>query len=288
MKIEFFSYYGGKYRLISQLISLIPPYVKHWCELFGGSGVVTINKSKVQSEWYNDFDYNVANLFFCMSQKELGLQLMERIYKLKYDKETFEKARDEMKKNHCKELGNIDCAVNEFVIITQSYNATRKSFSDSNTTENYQNSIRKNLRYVYERLQGVKVTNLDAINDILPSIEDKEGNFIFLDPPYRKELRGKSATNIYRCELSNEQQIQLMRELQRLKKSKVLLCGYKSDKEDLYDKYLLPCGWHRYKIGELTKPNKARTKGIEWVWVNYELPECAKYYISLSSCDEDV
>ena len=68
-------------------------------------------------------------------------------------------------------------------------------------------------------------------------------------------------------------------------KAKILLCGYKAEKGiDLYDAYLLPCGWKCYKLTDVPKSaqNKS-TKDIatEYVWCNYELPIWSGYYISL-------
>ena len=89
---------------------------------------------------------------------------------------------------------------------------------------------------------------------------------------------------IYKCELSEIQQIRLLKII-RNAKAKILLCGYKAEKGiDLYDAYLLPCGWKCYKLTDVPKSaqNKS-TKDIatEYVWCNYKLPIWSGYYISL-------
>ena len=281
---RYFTYYGGKYRVANTLLRLIPEGLENWWELFGGSGVVTINKCRHQFEVLNDLDSNVANLLFCMSQKDIGAELKERLYTLEYDSDLFNHARLECNKGFTY-MGDIERAVNEYIVITQSYNSTRKSWRKGVSTENYQQTAKLHLPYVYKRLQGLQVMNKDAIKDIIPNIPDNELNYIYLDPPYRKVLRSEGAGEIYRCELPEEAQRELLAMLQKIKKSKVLLCGYKAVDGDLYDSYLLPCGWKRYKLAELTKPNDARTKGIEWIWVNYEFPSSAKYFIDLNTCN---
>jgi site-specific DNA-adenine methylase len=49
-----------------------------------------------------------------------------------------------------------------------------------------------NLPGVYERLEHVKIFNVDAL-DLLECYVDNEKVFAFLDPPYRHDLRGKNA-----------------------------------------------------------------------------------------------
>lgn len=140
-----------------------------------------------------------------------------------------------------------------------------------------------NLPGVYERLEHVKIFNVDAL-DLLECYVDNEKVFAFLDPPYRHDLRGKNANKIYKCELSEIQQIRLLKII-RNAKAKILLCGYKAEKgTDLYDAYLLPYGWKCYKLMDVPKSaqNKAtRDIATEYVWCNYELPIWSGYYISL-------
>lgn len=64
-----------------------------------------------------------------------------------------------------------------------------------------------------------------------------------------------------------------------------MLCGYKTETgTDLYDAYLLPYGWHCYKLADIVKAcqtTKQKDIAQEFIWVNYELPEMAKYVISM-------
>ena len=96
-----------------------------------------------------------------------------------------------------------------------------------------------------------------------------------MDPPYRQELRGKNAKNVYRYEMPDTLQRQMLRLLEDVK-CKVLLCGYRSETGlDLYDEYLIPYGWKCYKLKDvpkLSQNKKIKDKGHEFVWCNYELP----------------
>lgn len=280
---KFFRWYGGKIRMLEKLEALIPEH-QIYMEPFIGSGALALNHIRCPVEIINDLDGDIANLFRVMSDREKGNELIERLSHVAYDRTVFDAAREEQK-NNFKGYNSIEKAVLTYIMISQSFNAARSSFSKGGyaSTELYHQDMLDNLPRVYERLEHVKIFNVDAL-DLLECYVDNEKVFAFLDPPYRHDLRGKNANKIYKCELSEIQQIRLLKII-RNAKAKILLCGYKAEKGiDLYDAYLLPYGWKCYKLMDVPKSaqNKAtRDIATEYVWCNYELPIWSGYYISL-------
>lgn len=280
---KFFRWYGGKIRMLEKLEALIPEH-QIYMEPFIGSGALALNHIRSPVEIINDLDGDIANLFRVMSDREKGNELIERLSHVAYDRTVFDAAREEQK-NNFKGYNSIEKAVLTYIMISQSFNAARSSFSKGGyaSTELYHQDMLDNLPRVYERLEHVKIFNVDAL-DLLECYVDNEKVFAFLDPPYRHDLRGKNANKIYKCELSEMQQIRLLKII-RNAKAKILLCGYKAEKGiDLYDAYLLPYGWKCYKLMDVPKSaqNKAtRDIATEYVWCNYELPIWSGYYISL-------
>ena len=57
-----FGWYGGKYSHLDWLLPYLPP-CHHYCEPFGGSGAVLINREPSPVETYNDLDGEVVNFF---------------------------------------------------------------------------------------------------------------------------------------------------------------------------------------------------------------------------------
>ena len=57
-----FGWYGGKYSHLDWLLPLLPE-CHHYCEPFGGSAAVLINRPPAPVETYNDIDGEVANFF---------------------------------------------------------------------------------------------------------------------------------------------------------------------------------------------------------------------------------
>jgi len=75
-KVIAFGWYGGKFSHLDWLLPLLSK-CHHYCEPFGGSAAVLLNREPSPVETYNDIDGEVTN-FFCVlrEQKE---QLIEAI-----------------------------------------------------------------------------------------------------------------------------------------------------------------------------------------------------------------
>lgn len=279
---RFFRWYGGKIRMLEKLEALIPEH-QIYLEPFVGSGALALNHIRSPVEIINDLDGDIINLFRVMSDREKGRELTDRLLKVPYDRKIFNAVREEQKNNFTG-YNSIEKAVLTYILISQSFNATRSSFSKGGyaSTELYHMDMLDNLPKVYERLENVQIYNVDAL-DLLSCYVDNPEVFAFLDPPYRHDLRGKNADKVYKCEMSETQQIKLLKIIQNAQ-AKILLCGYKAEKGiDLYDAYLLPYGWKCYKLMEV--PKSAQNKSTkdfatEYFWCNYELPMWAGYYIS--------
>ncbi|MFM7189328.1 MAG: DNA adenine methylase, partial [Microcystaceae cyanobacterium] len=57
-----FGWYGGKYSHLDWLLPLLPK-ATHYCEPFGGSASVLLNREPSPVETYNDIDGEVVNFF---------------------------------------------------------------------------------------------------------------------------------------------------------------------------------------------------------------------------------
>ena len=69
-KLIAFGWYGGKYSHLDWLLPLLPPAI-HFCDVFGGSAAVIINREPSLVETYNDIDGEVVNFFRVLrNQKE--------------------------------------------------------------------------------------------------------------------------------------------------------------------------------------------------------------------------
>ena len=276
---KYFNWFGGKYRCVFELLTLIPYSCTAWYELCCGSGAVTLNKARSNLEVINDLDREIYNLFHLMADRVKGEILLDRLLKLQYSQSEFARAK-RAQQNNFQYVDEFRMAEMSYILISQSFNATREVWRKIMSQREYTRSLYASLPEVYERLQGVTVLNMDCI-DILKRIKNNVNACVLLDVPYRQELRG--AKWVYRCEMPMDKQLQLM-EVIKESRNKIILCGYREENgQDLYDKYLLHHGWKHYKIAELVKScqfKEVKDIGEEWVWLNYEPPIFSKYYIN--------
>src|SRR3972149_6019452 len=67
-KLIAFGWYGGKFSHLDWLLPLLPK-CHHYCEPFGGSAAVLLNKEPSPIETYNDIDGEVVNFFRVLREK---------------------------------------------------------------------------------------------------------------------------------------------------------------------------------------------------------------------------
>lgn len=284
MLIRYYNWMGGKFRVINEILSLIPPYITAWYEACCGSAAVTLNKGRHKIEVVNDLDEEVVNLFSLMADRRDGANLLDRLLQLEYSKKNFIYAK-RAKKNGFKGLDPFTMAEMSYILISQSFNASRTSYAKGISQSDYRFSLEKNLPWVYKRLAGVKVKSMDAIN-IVDKVRNDPNAFVLLDVPYLPELRCQKCLKLYGHEMSPEDHMNML-EVIKNAKCCIMLCGYrKKGGNDLYDEKLLPYGWKHYKLADLIKTcqiKKVRDVAEEWIWLNYTPPIYAKYMINLDS-----
>lgn len=283
MKIKFFSWYGGKIRFVDTLMLLIPMH-EIWVEVYGGAGSLTLNHGQSKVEIINDFDEDISNLHKIMADPVKGDDFLEKALSLQHDLDSFNEAKRAWKDGF-KGFDEMDRAVSTFRLVSQSFNSTRESYRKNVETWKYQRELLNNLPLVRQRMKGMTVLNVDAL-ELIRKYKDNRDAFLFLDPPYLHELRGKGADKAYKKEMSRRDHIELLK-LIRQAKCKILLCCYRGEKDDLYAKHLLGYGWRCYKLADTFKSCQNKEKGArkdraeEIVWLNYELPEEAKRGMAL-------
>lgn len=289
MPIKLFNWYGGKQRVLGEILSCVPHHITNWYDACMGSAVVTLNAPRHQIEMVSDLDDELIHLVSLLADKIMGANLVDRLIGLLWSEQVFKQAL-KAKENGYRGLNDYEKAEMIFITISQSFNSARKNFSRKGSGKNqrdYTNTLLANLPLVYERLQGVRVRKIDCV-EVVDKTRNNPNSFVFLDVPYRWELRGVGARNVYGFEMDRKHHLHLL-ETCRDAKSCIMLCGYHQTVGiDMYD-YYLGVGqpdslWRRYTLAELRKSCQTTTKrdvAVETIWVNYELPPMARYYISM-------
>lgn len=92
-----FSYPGNKTESLKQILPRLP-YLDTFVDVFGGSGVVTLNRSSCKLDVYNDRHSGVTAFFRVVRQPKLMQQLAERIALSLHGREEFMWSRDTWQK----------------------------------------------------------------------------------------------------------------------------------------------------------------------------------------------
>ncbi|AFZ25679.1 site-specific DNA methylase [Cylindrospermum stagnale PCC 7417] len=261
-----FGWYGGKFSHLDWLLPLLPN-AQHYCEPFGGSAAVLLNRNPSPVETYNDLDGEVVNFFRVLrEQKE---SLIEAIGLTPFSREEFEIAIADI----TPDISNFERARRFFIRARQVRTGLAQKASSgrwahckltsragmAGAVSRWLGSV-EDLPNIVQRLLRVQIENDPAIKVI--QRYDSEETLFYCDPPYPHASRGDSQAYAY--EMTDKQHRELSNVLHNIK-GKVAISGYQcSLMEELYGDWKF-----------IAAPAKTchSTKGLrtEVLWVNYEI-----------------
>lgn len=263
-----FGWYGGKYSHLKWLLPLLPR-TTHYCEPFGGSAAILLNREPSPVETYNDIDGELAS-FFRVLREQKGA-LIEAIGLTPFSREEFERAISEPTDG----LLDLERARRFYIRARQVRTGLAQTASNgrwahcrltsragmAGAVSRWLGAVEA-LPEIAQRLLRVQIENDFAINVI--KRYDSGETLFYCDPPYPHESRGDSKA--YRYEMTNEDHIELA-EVLRGVKGKVALSGYHCDLlHELYG------NWNVYEANS-KKVHSVKTERTEVLWTNYTLPE---------------
>jgi len=267
-KLIAFGWYGGKYSHLDWLLPLLPK-TTHYCEPFGGSAAVLLNREPSPVETYNDIDGEVVNFFRVLREQKDAL--IEAIGLTPFSREEFKKAISEPLDG----LSDLERARRFYIRARQVRTGLAQTASNGRWAHCRLTSragmagavsrwlgMVEALPEIAQRLLRVQIENDLAINVIRRY--DSEETLFYCDPPYPHESRGDS--NAYLYEMTNEDHVKLAEVLRNVK-GKVALSGYHCDLlDELYG------NWNVHEANS-KKIHSVKTERTEVLWTNYSLPE---------------
>lgn len=265
-KMIAFGWYGGKYSHLDWLLPLLPA-CHHYCEPYGGSAAILLNRDPSPVETYNDIDGEVVTFFRVL--REQKDELLYSIGMTPFSREEFLAA---IKTNgNGKNLSPLERARRFYIRARQVRTGLAQTASNgrwanclntsragmSGAVSRWLGSV-EGLEYIATRLLRVQIENDKAVN-VIKRYDSRETLF-YCDPPYPHESRGDSKA--YSYEMTNQDHIDLAIVLLNVK-GKVAVSGYDCDiMNKLYR------GWKVHK----ERPKKAMSiKQVrqEILWTNY-------------------
>jgi len=167
---------GGKNILCAEIFARFPPAIKIYVEVFGGAGWVLFHKPPGgEIEIFNDFDSDVANLFWCVQghKEELKNELRYALNSRELFKHILAKLGGKA------QIPDIRRASLFYQCIRYSYASGLKSYGGQ------PHSIFRDFPLIdqaADRLQSVVIENRDCVD--LIRRRDSGDTFFYLDPPY--------------------------------------------------------------------------------------------------------
>jgi DNA adenine methylase len=263
-----FGWYGGKYSHLGWLLPLLPK-TQHYCEPFGGSAAVLINRDPSPVETYNDIDSEVVNFFRVLrDQKDT---LIEQIGLTPFSREEFERAITEPAEG----LTDLERARRFYILarqvrtgLAQKASAGRWAHCLLTSRAGMAGAVSRwlgaveDLSLIAQRLLRVQIEHAPAIEVI--ERYDSDQTLFYCDPPYPHDSRGDS--NAYAHEMTDGQHRELARVLHTVK-GKVALSSYRSELVDeLYKDW-------RCIEGPEKIVHSVKSMRQEVLWVNYDPEE---------------
>lgn len=270
-KLIAFGWYGGKFNHLNWLLPLLLEST-HYCEPFGGSAAVLINKKPSPVETYNDIDGEVVNFFRVL--RDNPDQLIKAIGLTPFSREELRIAVEESITN----LSELERARRFFVRarqvrtgLAQTATAGRWAHCKLTSRAGMAGAVSRwlgsveGLSEIVQRLLRVQIENASAIEVI--QRYDSEETFFYCDPPYPHESRGDS--NAYGYEMTDREHQKLAEVLGNVK-GKVALSGYHCE---LLDTLYQDWNYIESNPKQCFSVKQPRT---EVLWINYDLPQETK------------
>lgn len=263
-----FGWYGGKYSHLDWLLPLLPE-TTHYCDVFGGSAAVLINRKPSPVETYNDIDGEVVNFFRVL--RDDREHLIEAIGLTPFSRQEFELAIQAPEER----LSDLERARRFFVRARQVRTGLAQTASSgrwahclltsragmAGAVSRWLGSV-EGLSEIAQRLLRVQIEHAPAIEII--QRYDSPQTLFYCDPPYPHDSRGDK--NAYAFEMTDDDHRALADVLHQVQ-GKVALSSYQSDlMTKLYK------DWHC-----IAAPSKmihsVKQKRVELLWVNYPTDE---------------
>jgi len=260
-----FGWYGGKFNHLGWLLPLLPE-CRHYCEPFGGSAAVLLNRPPSSVETYNDLDGEAVNFFRVLREDPEGLKRAlaltpfsrEELFRavngsIEPDAPPLERARRFYIRARQARTGLAQTAT-----LGRWANCKATSRNGmSGAVSRWLGGVEA-LAEIAERLLRVQIENRPALD--LIRLYDDAGTLFYCDPPYLHGSRGDSKA--YEFEMTEADHIALAEALGSCL-GMAAVSGYRSAlMDEIYR------GWKRHDAPtkmchSIKKPRR------ESVWTNF-------------------
>ena len=264
-KMIAFGWYGGKFVHLDFILPHLPTDAEHFCDVYGGSAAVLINRIPAKVETYNDLDTELVNFFTVLRDQQD--ELIRSIGLTPFSREELIKAC-----GPAENLPPLERARRFYVRARQTRTGLAQTSSEgrwahcvltsragmAGAVSRWLGAV-EGLPEIVQRLQRVQIENAPALE--VAQRYDTPKTLFYLDPPYVHGSRGDSSA--YGHEMTDQDHRDLAAVLHGLK-GRAVLSGYRCD---LYDE--LFGEWCRVDAPEKIC-NSSKSIRRESLWMNFD------------------
>lgn len=256
------TYYGGKQKLVGEILPLIPSDHNLYCEPFCGGATVFFAKEPSSVEVLNDTNRELINFYHVAQQDFVSLEKEVRISL--HSRRMHKDAQVIYDNPHM--FNEVKRAWAVWVLAAQSFSSMLDGswgydLKKGCTTKKITNKRESFTEDFAIRLQNVQVECTDAIRII--TSRDSAESFFYLDPPYYNSDCG------HYDGYSKEDFERLLQTLSMIQ-GRFILSSYPSP---ILDEFTAANKWHRKTFEQRVSVNRgAGKKKVEVLTWNYEIP----------------
>lgn len=250
------TYYGGKWRLGSWIISHFPPH-QNYLEPCSGACSVLLQKPRSGLETINDLDNLVVNFWRVL--RDRPDELIRKIRLTPWSRAEFDLALES-----CED--EVEMARRFWISVQMSFSGSPgyhpgfrliKSAEHIHSHPDLFDKDLDALNFAYRRFAGVQIENLDALECIRKY--DNPDTLIYFDPPYLAETRTHTRYNLEAGDISFHTRAA---ELLNTCRGYVVISGYASE---MYCQLYEQMGWNR--VDKRSQMNSGPHR-IESLWLS--------------------
>lgn len=274
-------WHGGKHYLAKQICELFPPHTTYVEPYAGGLSVLLARPQRADgkfgSEIVNDIDGQLTNFWRVLQDPEAFESFYWKACNTPFSEYEWEQAKYKTESSLCTSVKpDPEAAHTFFVFCRQSMagrigsNAVFSPLTASrlrggrNAEINAWFNAIEGLPEIHHRLSNVLIMNRPAVN-VIKIVKHEKRALIYLDPPYVHLTREKNSRSTYRHEMSEQDHIELCKELNSCS-CNLVLSGYWNW---IYEKMLTKGNgweWHEIQIPNHSSKNEVKQIKQEIIW----------------------
>lgn len=255
LKSQPFSYYGGKQRMASKILPLIPKHVVYVEPFCGGASVFwrkpwpEVSNKVHYIEVLNDFNGDLVNFFRVLQDRELFEDLQHKLQFTPYSQEEYRKAKQILRNEIESTL--VDKAWAWFIQTNMSFSGKLfggwgTSIFSRNISATWANKL--NLKTFCERLISTHISQEDAVSCL--KRWNSPQTFAYIDPPYINTACGHYAG------YTEDQYKELIGFLDKCFQGSFILSGYPNE--------FVPEKWEKISFDTTcSAKGRGRTAGLD-------------------------